>query len=454
MTNQSEDRGQWSSRIGFILAASGSAIGLGSIWRFPYITGQNGGAAFVLLYIFFLFVIAIPYMLCEFALGRSSKKNPIGAIENTNPRSIWLIGGILSVLIPIIIGGYYTVIAGWSFGYIFKMLIGKSAGFSQFASSPQIVFPLFIIFLLFNALVVHKGVEKGIERWTKLLMPTLLVIMVILLIRSLTLEGAAKGLEFYLKPDFSKINATVVVAALGQAFFSLSLGMGVMITYSSYLSKKDNMISSGGFIVAFTTMIAIAMGFIIFPALFAFGEDPASGPALVFIILPELFSKMPFGNMLGASFFFLICIAAFTTIISFIEVPVSYLCDERGWTRKRAVWTTMALISIVGFPCVLSEGAVKGLSSISFFGNKSFIDLMDYAWGSIGISVCCLALCLFVGWVWGADNAERELAKGSNFFKKRFLGLPITMGQIWKIFIKFILPLAIILILLDSIHTR
>jgi NSS family neurotransmitter:Na+ symporter len=452
MDKKAHHRGQWNSRIGFILAASGSAVGLGAVWRFPYITGQSGGAAFVLLYLGFLIIIAIPYMFCEFALGRSTKKNPIGAVRQIRPKSFWITGGVLSVLVPVLICSYYAVIGSWALGYIFKMFVNQATQFKEFVAAPQTMIPLFAVFLILNVLIVYKGIEKGIERWAKVLMPMLFILMLVLLVRSVTLQGAAKGLQFYLEPDFSKINGAVVLAALGQASFSLSLGMGVMITYASYLSDDEDMVSSGAYVALFTTLIALVMGMIVFSALFAFKENPACGPALVFIILPELFSKMFLGNILGSAFFLLISVAAFTTIISFLEVAVAYLIDDAHKKRKYAVWVAAALIFILGIPSLLSEGASARLSSLSFFGGKSFLDMMDFTSGTIGILLSSLALCLFVGWGWGADKAVEELQRGSVFFQRRFLGLPIKTARVWQFFIRYICPLAIIAVLLDALH--
>ena len=450
MAGGTETRGQWRSKLGFIFAASGSAIGLGAIWRFPYITGENGGGAFVLLYIFFLVVVAIPYMFCELALGRATGKNPVGAVSTIRPRSWWVIGGILSVLTAVFICSYYAVIGSWAFGYVFKSLMNQSGNFNGFASDVRVVIPLFACFLAVNAVIVYKGVENGIERWVKLLMPLLVLLLLALLIKSLFLPGAARGIQFYLKPDFSKITADAVLAALGQAFFSLSAGMGVMITYSSYLSEKEDMALSGIIVTIFTTFIALVMGAIIFASLFSFGEDPASGPTLIFIVLPELFAKMPFGNIMGGLFFILASVAALTTIISFLEVPVSYFVDDRRSGRKYAVLGASVFIFIAGIPSALGAGSVKALGRMPFFGGETFLDFMDFIWGTVGILAASLALCVFVGWVWGAKNALAELEKGSAFMRKRFLLVfPFTNARVWSFFVRYVCPPVILIVLLD-----
>ena len=278
----SAPRGQWSSKLGFIFAASGSAIGLGNIWRFPYVTGQNGGAAFVIIYLVCVFAIGLPILLTELAMGRFTQKNPVGAFEAIRPNSSWKLVGLLGVISGVVILSYYGVIAGWTLGYIVKEIGSVPMEFGVFIATPWITIPLFAIFLLLTIYVVYGGIENGIEKWSKTLMPVLFVLLILIIIRSVTLEGAMAGVEFYLNPDFSKITMEVVIKALGQAFFSVSLGMGLMITYGSYISKEDNLISSGFYVALADTVIAILAGLMIFPAVFALGKDPAEGPQLIF----------------------------------------------------------------------------------------------------------------------------------------------------------------------------
>jgi NSS family neurotransmitter:Na+ symporter len=321
----SHERDAWKSRIGFVLAAAGSAIGLGNIWRFPYVTGQNGGAAFVVLYIIFVILIGIPVMVAELAVGRSARLNPVGAFRKIAPKGLWYLVGFLGIATGIGILSYYSVIAGWTFGYFIKTLFGTFSQtltsdqsiemFNRFVSNPAMSVGYLFIFLLLTTIVVMGGVSSGIERWVKILMPLLLALLVILTLRSVTLEGARKGLEFYLKPDFTKIDGGAVAMALGQALFSLSLGMGAMITYGSYLGKHDNIIVSAGWVCLFDTLVAIIAGFLIFPALFAMGLDPTGGPGLVFIVLPTIFPEIPLGAFFGTGFFLLLSVAALTSTI-------------------------------------------------------------------------------------------------------------------------------------------
>lgn len=440
-----QTRGQWSSSLGFIFAAAGSAIGLGNIWRFPYIVGENGGAAFVLVYLFFIVIIGLPYMFAELALGRKANKNPVGAINSVVPKSAWKYAGLLGVITGIGILSFYGVIAGWTFGYIFKMSFSKASDFSEFVSDPMQVILLFGFFMLLTATIVHGGVEGGIEKWSKILMPALLVLLLIMIIYSNTLEGAYKGLEFYLMPDFSKITGKVILAALGQAFFSLSLGMGLMITYGSYLSKKENLIKSGLWVALFDTLIAIMAGLIIFPALFAMGEDPAAGPSLVFVVLPKIFMNMPGGIAIGAIFFVLLSVAALTSTISLLEVPVSYLVDEYKVERKKFVWVVAFVTFIIGLPAALSQGASDFFSNFglipAYLTSPDFLSQMSFIFGDFSLAFGALLLSIFIGWVWGANKAADELVKGAPGFK--------SWSKVWVFTIKYFIPVIVFIILLN-----
>jgi len=439
------NRGQWSSKIGFIFAAAGSAIGLGNIWRFPYVVGENGGAAFVLLYIVFVVLIGLPYMFAELALGRSSQKNPVGAINSIKPGSMWKLVGLLGVLTGIGILSFYGVIAGWTFGYIFKAATGNIGEFGDFVSNPVIVLLLFALFMFITTMIVYGGVERGIERWSKILMPVLFILLVGLIIYSNSLEGSGKGLIFYLQPDFSKITGRTMLAALGQAFFSMSLGMGLMITYGSYVSKKENLISSAFFIGLFDTVIAIMAGLIIFPALFAMGESPSAGPSLVFVVFPKLFTQMPGGFMVGAFFFILLSVAALTSTISLLEVPVAYMVDEKKVNRKKIVWIVALVTYIIGIPSALSQGSSDFFTEFSILPDRlssaDFLGHMSFLWGDFSLALGAFLLSIFVGWVWGAENAAREIESGSPFFAKS--------KPIWIFMIRYFIPIVIFMILLN-----
>ncbi len=436
-----QDRGQWQSTLGFVLAAAGSAIGLGNIWRFPYVTGTNGGAAFVAIYLACVLLICLPYLFAELVLGRHTTKNPVGAIAALRPRTPWVLVGGLGVLTGVFILSYYAVIAGWAFGYIFKSFLAPHLAHSDFTSSAVIAVPLFAVFLVLTVLVVLGGVERGIERWAKILMPVLLVLMLLVIVRGLTLDGAMAGVEFFLKPDFSKVTGGVVLAALGQAFFSLSLGMGAMITYGSYLPKTTNLRLAGGYVALFDTGIALLAGFMIFPALFALGKDPASGPPLIFEVLPAVFAEMPLGGVVAVVFFVLLSIAALTSTVSLLEVVVSYCVDERKWSRQKSVWTVAAVTFVIGLPSALSQGAVESLSGMTVFGSTSFLYIMDFFWGNLSLAIGAMLLSIFVGWVWGVAKAGAEFQEGS--------GITAAGISVWGFFIRWLCPAFIFLVLLN-----
>ncbi len=437
-------RGTWGSKTAFILAATGSAIGLGNIWRFPTMVSQNGGAVFVLVYILAVALIGFTVMLAELTIGRHAQKNPVGAIGHIKPHSPWKFIGYLGVITGVCILSYYSVVAGWTIGYIVKTATGAFSGevtsqltekiYTEFTSNPlQVIFLLFL-FIGITTYIVSKGVKKGIERWTKVLMPILFLLIIFLAVRALTLPGASTGIVYYLKPDFSKLSGTVILFALGQAFFSLSLGMGTMITYGSYISKSDNLVSSAGWVTFSDTLIALLAGLIIFPTL-AFAHQPmdVGGFGLVFQVFPIIFSQIPGGYIFALLFFSLLCVAALTSTISLLEVPVAYLVDEREWSRKKAALIVGFLSFVIGVPAALSFGGMKIFTKIDFFGK------FDFIFGNISLAVGALLICVFVGYVWGVKNAIKEIFSGNHKFK---------IKPLWVFSLKFLSPLAVIFILI------
>ncbi len=437
------------------MAAAGSAVGLGNIWRFPYLTGESGGAAFVFIYLGCVLLIGLPMLMNEIALGRMTGKNPIGAFKDTGSNKFWLIGPILSLCVSFFVTSYYGVIAGWTLGYIYTSVMGIELSFTEFQANPSIVIPLFIVFIGLNLLIVTKDISKGIEKASKILMPILFVLVFVVILRGLTLDGATEGLRYYLVPDFSKINSTVFLKALSQCFFSMSIGWGIMITYGSYLSKKESIVKSALWIGLLDTTVALMGGLMIFPAVFAFGMEPNQGPTLVFQILPQIFGEMPGGNIVGAFFFLLLCIAALTSTISMIEVPGSWLIDEKKWSRKKAAWAVALLAIVVGIPSALSKGGSDSLSSmsLSFSGLTmiGFMDIMDFIWGSFFIIIVSLFMCLYVGWVIGPKRVVEELNEGSSFFTTvKIAG--VTPSQIWTFFIRFVCPIVIIIVILNQFN--
>lgn len=444
MVNQdSSQRGNWGSKVAFIFAAAGSAIGLGNIWRFPMVVGQNGGALFVLVYILAVAFIGFSVMLAELVIGRYSQKNPAGAFEFIKPGSLWKLIGYFGILTAVCILSYYAVIAGWSVGYLVKTATGSfNTGitsdltdkiFTEFSADPLQAILFFLVMIGITTLIVSKGIKSGIERWTKILMPILFFLIVLLAVRALTLPGAKEGISFYLKPDFSQLSGKLVLFALGQAFFSLSLGMGIMVTYGSYISKSENLVSSAGWVCFFDSLIAFLAGIIIFPTLFAIpGIAPTAGPGLVFKVLPLIFSKIPGGILFGTLFFSLFSIAALTSTISLLEVPVAYFVDERSWSRKKAAFLVGLFVFLLGIPSALSSGGLAFFTKIDFMGKMDFIFL------SLFLPIGAFLICVFLGYVWGAKNATKEVLFGNPKFK---------LHPLWTFSVKFLSPIAILIIL-------
>jgi NSS family neurotransmitter:Na+ symporter len=447
-------RGQWSGKLGFIMAAAGSAVGLGNIWRFPYTAGENGGGAFVLVYLAFVALIGVPVVLAELSIGRFAKLNPVGAFEKLAPGTKWKWLGGLGVLTGFGILAFYSVIAGWTLSYLWGALMGhfggvttveeSSAVFTALIGGSFIPLVLTAIFIALTVIVVRGGVSEGIERATRVLMPTLLVMLIILAVRAITLEGGMAGVSYLFHFDFSKLSIDVILAALGQALFSLSLGMGAMITYGSYFPDSENLPQAGVIVAFFDTAVAILSGLIIFPAIFSVGVDPNGGPGLVFVILPTIFAQLPAGGLFAVAFYFLLAIAALTSTISLLEVVVSYFVDERGWERKKAAlfigWTCFLL----AMPSALSQGAVGFLGD--FLGTGyNFLDLQNIIWGNYSLSIGALGLCLFVGWKWGVPAALQALEVS---------GDKLHAPALWSILVRFVCPVAVGAILIHIIVSQ
>ena len=440
------DRGQWQSRAGFIAAAAGSAIGLGNIWRFPYITGKYGGGAFVLVYIIFLIIVGYPIMNAELILGRKTQKNAVGAFRTLAPGTPWSIVGWMGVAAGFIILSYYSVIGGWGIAYIFKTAtyMAKNADhvniFINFITNPTAPLVWHAVFMAITVGIVMAGVEKGIERYSKFLMPALFIILLILIVRSVTLPGAAEGLAFYLKPDFSKLTAEALLAAMGQVFFSLSLGMGCMITYGSYLSKNEDIPTNSIFIVASDTLIALLAGLMIFPAVFAFGMEPGTGPGLTFITVPAVFNAMGTGGaFFGILFFILLVIAALTSAISLLEVVTAYVVDEKKWDRKKAALVVGMLIFIVGIPTSLGQGIWSHIRPIR---GLDILDSYDFIASNVLLPLGGMLIAIYSGWFWGTEKMREEGNLGAKSIK---------LGGFFDILIKIISPICIFIIFLNSI---
>lgn len=440
------ERGNWQSQIGFVAAAAGSAIGLGNIWRFPYIVGRYGGAAFVLVYLAIIIFIGVPIMNSELLIGRKSERNAVGAFKVLAPGTPWFIVGAMGILAGFIILSYYSVVAGWAVAYIFKSGAYMAADaetadvFVSFITSPVTPIIWHAIFMAMCIGIVAIGIEKGIEKYSKILMPMLVLVLLVLIIRSITLPGAGKGLAFYLKPDFSKLSAEGILAALGQAFFTLSLGMGCMIVYGSYLKKDQDIPINSYYIAGADTLIAFLAGFAIFPAVFAFGLEPGAGPGLTFITLPAVFAAMgPLGHFFGILFFFLLTIAALTSAISLLEVVSAYFIDEAKWNRKKAVWIMGIIIFLLGVPSSLGQGVWSGVKII---GGRDILDSLDFLANNALLPLGGFLLCIFIGWSWGTNKATEEANIGAKSIK---------LGTTYSFLIKYVIPIAIFIVFLSSV---
>ncbi len=456
MSMNAASRGNWSSSFGFVLAAAGSAIGLGNIWRFPYTVGQYGGGAFVLLYLAFVALIGVPVLYAELSMGRTTQRSAVGAFKELMPDSWWPAVGGLGVLCGFGILSFYSVIAGLTLSYIYMAALGRFTGhadgaftgeqseqvFTALTSNPVATVALTAVFLLLTALVVRGGISGGIERAARILMPIFFVVLLILVGRSVTLDGAGEGLRFLFAFDFSKLNAAAVVSALGQALFSMSLGMGAMITYGSYLGANTNLPKAGITVALFDTGLALIAGLMIFPALFHAGAEPTSGPPLIFIVMATIFDTMPFGGAFFAfAFYGLLAIAALTSTISLLEVIVAYFVDERSWSREIAVWSVAAACFALAVPSALSMGASDFFTNMA--GGNGFLDLANIVFGNYFLSIGAVFICLFVGWKWGVGSAVAEMNRGGTLFG----------ASLWGVLVRFVCPVAVVIVLIYAAVT-
>ncbi len=470
MSNNIQQRDSFGSKLGVIAAAAGSAIGLGNIWKFPYITGIYGGAAFIVVYLICIVLIGLTVMLAEFIIGRKAQKNAIGAFQQEAPGTPFFLVGWMGVAAAFCILAFYGVVAGWTLEYVFKAVTTGFSGqtpdklgamFGGFIGSN--FRPLFwqIIFMALTCLIVIGGIKDGIEKYSKILMPFLLLILGILVLRAVTLPGSGEGVAFLLKPDFSKLSPEAVLSALGHAFFSLSLGMGTMITYGSYISKQENIGTMAIQVTIADTGIALLAGLAIFPAVFAFGIEPGAGPGLVFITLPNVFQQMPGGYLFAILFFLLLAIAALTSSISILEVVTAYFVEELKLNRKKAAVITTIAIAIVGIPCSLSMGS---MSDVTFFG-MTFFDLLDYLASNILLPLGGLFISIFVGWYLGFRNTNAEVTNNGEL-KSAYMLKIVTLNKetgemeetfspaympVFMFLAKFVAPIAISIVFLHGL---
>ncbi|MCM3440639.1 sodium-dependent transporter [Metabacillus halosaccharovorans] len=437
---------QWSSKITFILAAAGSAIGLGAIWKFPYVAGTSGGGVFFLIFILFTLLVGLPLLLGEFIIGRSTKSDAILAYKQIAPNSSWHLIGRLGVITCFILLSFYSVVGGWILIYLAKALTGQLSGlteqeygelFGASISDPFLTVVAQLIFLLITSYVVSKGVSNGIEKASKFMMPALFILFIFIIIRSVTLDGAMEGIIFFLKPDFAKVTSETVLYAMGQSFFALSVGVSVMVTYSSYLSKNENLPQSAISIVGLNLLVALLAGLAIFPAVFSFGLAPDAGPVLLFNVLPTVFNQMPFGTIFLVAFLLLFLFATLTSAFSMLEIIVAPISKGNEKKRKLFSWVVGLCIFVVGIPSALSYGV---LSNITIFG-KSIFDAADFLVSNMLMPLGALLIAVFVPLKITKKDLFEELQNGSTISKKIF--------TCWYLLLKYVSPIVIIVVFLD-----
>lgn len=441
-------RDNFGSKFGIIAAAAGSAIGLGNIWKFPYIAGENGGGAFLIIYLVFIVLIGVPVMMSEFIIGRKAKQNVFGAFRQLTSHGFWKIIGIMGVLAAFLILSFYGTVASWTIKYLFLAIknafSGKSAEeintmFETFSSSVTMPVLLQIVFMGLTAYIVIGGIKKGIEKYTKILMPLLLIIIIYLDITAISLKGGMEGVRFLFQPDFSKVTAKCVIDALGHSFFTLSLGMGVLITYASYFRKDTNLTSTSISVAGADTIIALLAGVAIFPAVFAFNAEPASGPGLVFMTLPNIFELMPGGYVFSILFFLLLAVAALTSSISILEVVVAYISEEKNISRMKATIITTAAITVTGILCTLSLGP---LNHIKLFDRNVF-QIFDIIASNILLPLGGMLISIFIGWKIKRHIITDELSNNGT--------IKIKFVQLFIFSVRYLAPIAIFFVFVHGL---
>lgn len=442
-SNGMQAREQWKSRTGFILASAGSAVGLGNVWRFPYLAGEHGGGVFLALYLVFVFTIGISILLAEFTIGRAAKRQPAGAFRVLGGGR-WIAAGYFGVASAFFVLSFYSVVGGWTLAYMVKAITSgldgttaESAGqvFNALTADPFKPMAYHGIFMALTIVIVMRGVRSGIEATSKMLMPALFILLLVLVGRALTLPNAGAGLAFYLQPDFTRVTTGTVIAALSQAFFSLSVGLGAMITYGSYLSSQESLPKSAAWVAVIDSGVAFLAGLMIFAAVFAFGLNPAAGPGLTFVTLPTIFGKLPAGPLFAFAFFSLLALAALTSAVSLLEVAVAYLIDEHGVSRSHAALLLGVIIFLLGIPSSLSLGV---WSDVTLLG-LGVMDFMDSATTKVLMPFGSILLSLFAGWVVYPRLAREMMQQAGD-------GMAIPL-RVWGIVCKFLGPAAILWIM-------
>ena len=439
---------KWASKLGFVLAAAGSAIGLGAIWKFPYVAGTSGGGAFFLVFVLFTILLGYPLLLGEFVLGRKSQSDAIGTYQKIAPGTPWVITGWIGIAACFLVLSFYSVIGGWILLYIIKAVTGSLSGLTQagygelFGSiiqDPLQTLAAQLAFIIMTILVVAKGVQKGIERVSSIMMPLLFILFIALVLRALTLEHAIDGVRFLLVPDFGSLTPQAILFALGQAFFTLTLGVSVMVTYSSYLSKSQNLPKSALSIVIMNLAVTLLAGLAIFPAVFSFGLQPDQGPTLLFAVLPAVFDRLPFGMLFFIGFLTAFLFAALTSAFSMIEIIVAAITKGDQTKRGKWTWTIGLLIFAVGIPSCLSYGVLDE----PFIFKKTFFDAADYVVSNILMPLGALFISIFIPLKLSKHDLYEEMKSGSKAGKGFFI--------VWFYLLRFLVPLAIVLVFLNLI---
>lgn len=439
---------QWSSKIGFILSSAGAAIGLGAIWKFPYVTGMSGGGAFFLIFVIFTLIIGLPLLISEFIIGRGSGKEAISAYKFLAPLSQWKWIGRMGVLGCFLLLSFYSVVGGWIIIYsslsIPGMIIKEGANypelFGTITANPLISIGGLALFIFINIIVISFGVQNGIEKANKYMMPILFIFFIILVIRSVTLNGAIDGIRFFLYPDFSKITGEAILYALGQSFFSLAVGFSCMVTYSSYLQKDVSIPSSANSVVWMNIFVSLLAGLAIFPVVFAFGLEPAEGPGLLFIVLPTVFSQMPFGQLFLCLFLILFLFATLTSSFSLLEIIVAAFSSNGKHSRTKISWISGIIVFLAAIPAALSFGP---LEHFHLFQEKTIFDSTDYLVSNIMLPLGCLLISIFIIY-----RMEKSLVKQEFFLSN---SLSPSWYSIWRVLMKWIVPIIIILVFLNMI---
>ncbi|HEX2927816.1 MAG TPA: sodium-dependent transporter [Ruminiclostridium sp.] len=452
MEKKSLDRERFSTGLAVFFATLSSAVGLGNIWKFPYLTGKYGGGAFLLVYFISIALVALPVMISELYIGRRTRKNPIGAIGKIKPRGPWKVIGYMGVLSAFFILFFYSSVAGWVYAYIFKGLSGIFANgsykdmeniFSHTVSDPVLPIIWQIVAVIVVASILILGVKNGIERMTKLLMPVLLILIIICDIRSLTLPGAMKGIGFIFKVNFSSITREVVLMALGLSFFKLSLGMGTMITYGSYFTADNNMIATAGRVAVSDTIVSLLAGLAIFPAVFSFGMTPQQGPGLLFVTIPLVFAKVPFGGVLIVLFFILSAIAATTAMLSMLEVVVTYFVEEKRMSRRNSVLLCSLIVLIIGIMVTMSQNGSNPLSKLRIAGLNLF-DLFDHTSSNILLPLGGLLIAVFTGYIVNQRDIRSELSNNGEIRN-------LSIIKTYTFLIRYVTPVLLLVVFLSMI---